>query len=248
MADEQKTTLLVDRYRDAARRDVPEYAYKGLGIHALPGLHDFVGQKAVEFFAPGARLLDMAAGTGAMCLRMQDLGFTVSATDYVAENFKLPGVPFIQADLNQSFSQAYPQRFEAIISAEIIEHLENPRHFARECFKLLEPGGRMILTTPNVDSPYSKAAFIRGGTFLWFSEADYKGHGHITPITQWQLKKSFGEAGFKFLWTGSYGEGASLLKGSHRLQLLAKLFAAISTEDPSLSREIFVMVIEKPAG
>jgi 2-polyprenyl-3-methyl-5-hydroxy-6-metoxy-1,4-benzoquinol methylase len=103
---------------------------------SLPGLHDFIAAKAVEHFKVGATLLDLAAATGSMSLRMQDLGFKVTATDYVPENFKLDSVPFKQADLNDDFSSAYSQRFQAIIASEIIEHLENPRHFARECFKL----------------------------------------------------------------------------------------------------------------
>ncbi|MGA8148701.1 MAG: methyltransferase domain-containing protein [Gallionellaceae bacterium] len=221
-------------------------SYKGLVIYALPGLHEFISTKAVEYFEPGATLLKLAAGTGAMSLRMQDLGFKVTATDYMPENFKLGTVPFMQADLNDAFSFAYSRRFQAILASEIIEHLENPRHFARECFKILEPGGRMVLSTPNVDTAASKASFIRSGSFLWFTEKDYEGHGHITPMTQWQLHKVFTEAGFRFLWKESYGEGASQLVGSPRLRLLTRLVGLISPADSQLAGEIFVAVLVKP--
>lgn len=241
-----RTTVLVDRYEKAATAKASANSYKGLEIHALPGLHEFVASKAVGYFPPGATLLDLASGSGAMCLRMQDLGFKVSATDYVAENFKLGGVPFVRADLNLDFSEAYFERFQTIIASEIIEHLENPRHFARECFKLLEPGGRMVLSTPNVESAASKASFVRSGQFLWFTEEDYLGQGHITPLTHWQIRKAFSESGLEFLWTGSFGAGASRLAGSPRLGLLAKVIAMISTSDPGLGGEIFVAVLEKP--
>jgi 2-polyprenyl-3-methyl-5-hydroxy-6-metoxy-1,4-benzoquinol methylase len=221
-------------------------SYKGLVIHALPGLHECVAAKAVEYFEPGATLLELAAGSGAMSLRMQDLGFKVEATDYVSENFKLDSVPFMQADLNDAFSSVFSKRFQAILASEIIEHLENPRHFARECFKILEPGGRMVLSTPNVDSTASKASFIRSGSFLWFTEADYEAHGHITPLTQWQIHKAFSEAGFRFLWKGSFGGGASQLVGSPRLKLLARLVDLISAADSQLAGEIFVAALEKP--
>ncbi len=246
MKNQSDTTVLVDRYRNAATEKVEANSYKGLRIHALPGLHDFIATKALEHFEPGVRLLDLAAGTGAMSLRMQDLGFKVSATDYVPENFQLDSISFIQADLNEPFSAVFPQPFKAVIASEIIEHVENPRHFARECFKLLEPGGRMVLSTPNVENAASKASFLRSGSFLWFSEEDYEGHGHITPLTQWQIRRAFEEAGFRFRWEGSFGEGASLLAGSPRLALLARLVALISTRDSELAREIFVAVVEKP--
>ena len=245
MTNYKKATVLVDRYRQAAIEKVNTNSYKGLGIHALPGLHNFIAMKAVEYFEPEAILLDIAAGTGAMTLRMRDLGFKVSATDYVPENFKLDSIPFIQADLNEAFSTAYSKRFQAIVASEIIEHLENPRHFARECFKILEPGGRMILSTPNVENAASKASFIRSGSFLWFTEQDYAEQGHITPLTQWQIDKAFTEAGFRFLWKGSFGERASHLAGSPRLEVLARLVALISTIDSQLAGEIFVAVLEK---
>ena len=35
-----------------------------------------------------------------------------------------------------------------MVSAEVIEHLENPRGVAREWFRLLRPGGSVLLSTP----------------------------------------------------------------------------------------------------
>lgn len=241
-------TVLVDSYREAAASEAGANSYKGLRIHALPGLHDFIAEVAVEHLKPGATLLDLAAGSGAMSSRMQDLGFKVTATDYVTENFKLDSVPFMRADLNESFSSAYMERFEAIVASEIIEHLENPRHFARECFKLLEPGGRVILSTPNVESPGSIASFVRSGHFAWFSNDDYLNQGHITPLTQWQLHKAFSEAGFQFRWEGSFGESARLTAGSPRLRALAKILALISSKESRLRGEIFVCVLERPVA
>ena len=240
-------TVLVEPYRKAAAdTTISLNSYKGLRIHALPGLHDFIGEQVGHYFQSEGKLLDIASGSGALSLRMQDAGFDVWSTDYVSENFKLDTENFIQADLNEVFTPLFPENFQAIIASEIIEHLENPRHFARQCFKLLASGGKMLLTTPNIENAGSKTAFIRSGSFLWFNEEDYINQGHITPLTQWQIKKSFEEAGFKFIWTGSFGEGATRLGGSPRLTLLAKLIAMLSTTDPELSREIFVAVVEKP--
>lgn len=245
-----KHTILVSPYRKAAttQASANDNSYKGLRIHALSGLHDFIATKAGEHFEPGATLLDLAAGSGAMSLRMQDLGFKVAATDYVSENFRLGSIPFTQADLNDHFSSAYSQGFQAIVASEIIEHLENPRHFARECFKLLAPGGRLVISTPNVESAGSKASFVRSGSFLWFSDQDYDDQGHITPLTQWQIHKAFSEAGFQFRWKGSFGDGVRKIGGSPRLRMLAKLLAMFSSSDSQLGGEIFVAVLQKPVA
>jgi len=88
-------TILVDQYRHAATNKMGNDSYKGLAIHALPGLHEFMFGKVKNHTIPNGSVLDLAAGSGAMSLRLQDAGFNVTSTDYVAENFRLhETVPF----------------------------------------------------------------------------------------------------------------------------------------------------------
>jgi hypothetical protein len=49
--------------------------YKGREIHAKPGLHDHVAPLLERALSKGSTVLDMAAGSGAMSLRLQDLHF-----------------------------------------------------------------------------------------------------------------------------------------------------------------------------
>ncbi|MBL8582409.1 MAG: glycosyltransferase, partial [Rhizobiaceae bacterium] len=68
------------------------------------------------------------------------------------------------------------ESFDLVLAMEIFEHFAlNPLYFLREAFRVLEPGGRLILTTPNVVShrgvrkalegiaPYSFGPFIPTG-------------------------------------------------------------------------------------
>jgi len=245
---QEKAVIIDDLYKRGANEiDPGNNSYKGLRIYALPRLHEFLAEKAIQFFQPGATLLDIAAGSGALSLRMTDLGFDVSATDYVTENFKLSDtLPFIKADLNEYFSSKYQKTFTAIMASEIIVHLENPRHFARECFKLLDSGGRLLISTPNIESVASKALFLRSSNFLWFNDIDYTNDGHMTPLSQWQIKKIFSEAGFNEIWSGSFGDSMRHLNGSFRLRVLSQIISLLSLDAPQLRGEIFVTVLEKP--
>jgi SAM-dependent methyltransferase len=237
----------VEMYRQLAAIEDSSGGYKGLRIHALPGLHDFTAERAFTYFEPGSNILDLAAGTGAMSLRLRDGGFNVTATDYVSENFRLhDSIPFFEANLNNNFSRDIECGFDGIMASEIIEHLENPRHFARECFKSLKCGGKLILSTPNVDNFASLVSFMRTGTFQWFGEHEYERDGHITPITQWQAKKCFEEAGFSTLWTGSFGDRFGRLRGSPRMLALSRLFSLVGRIPRNMGNQIFVAVFEKP--
>lgn len=44
---------------------------------------------------------------------------------------------------------AEPERFDCITALAVLEHVDDPEGFARACFALLSPGGRVVLTIPH---------------------------------------------------------------------------------------------------
>ena len=170
--------------------------YKGLPIYAAPGLHEAAAEMLVGAVAEKSRVLEFGAGSGAMSLRLADLGFQVTASDLFAESFKPSDVPFVTAYLNGAFAAQWPQGFDAVMALEIIEHLENPRAVLRQIRALLPAGGQLVLSTPNIANPVSQALFLRRGQFQWFRDVDYREQGHITPLSPWVLEKALLEAGF----------------------------------------------------
>jgi SAM-dependent methyltransferase len=239
-------TVIVDAYRKAASEDAGSINYRGLRIHALNGLHEFVGDLAERALATGSNVLDLAAGSGALCLRLKDLGLNPTACDLVGENFRLhDSVPFIAANLNQDFPAEFFGRFDGITATEIVEHLENPRHFLRQCFSALKPGGSLILTTPNVDSALSRAMLIRFGAFYWFSQDNYRDDGHITPLPRMLLQNAMAEAGFNILEVTSVGEWEGGFWSCLKLHVFAALLRAVGRCD-TLQNEILVVLARKP--
>lgn len=243
------SVALVNFYQRSAKENAVSHTnYKGMRIHALPGLHEFVASKLSDLACCGDRALDLAAGAGAMSLRLKEMGFEVTATDLVPDNFRLHGtIPFAQTNLNADFSRQFERKFSVIMALEIIEHLENPRHFLRECYKNLEAGGILILSTPNVDNPVSRAFLVRYGNYLWFQDEDYFGDGHITPCLGTYLEKCIRETGFESEWISSFGNPFRHLRKWPKLRFLAWMLAKISNLPRDLQGEVLTMALRKPA-
>jgi len=63
-------------------------------------------------------------------------------------------VKFLVADANQLPFK--PNRFDAIVLAEVIEHLANPKKLLSETIRVLKSSGQVIITTPVKLSPVPK--------------------------------------------------------------------------------------------
>lgn len=203
--------------------------YRGLPIYAAPGLHEAAAALLAEAAAPGARVLEFGAGSGAMSLRLHDAGFAVTASDLFAESFKPDAIAFVAADLNGGFAAQWPGGFDAVMALEIIEHLENPRHTLRQIRALLPAGGQLVLSTPNIANPVSQALFLRHGQFQWFRDVDYREQGHITPLSPWVLEQALREAGFAIRVERAVSSPfRRVRKLGWGVRLLAPLFALLS--------------------
>lgn len=103
--------------------------------------------------APG-RLLDVGCGGGQLLRRMKQRGWDVVGIDFdpqatrrVQERF---GIPVHTGDLRQAALEA--GSFSAIVMNHAIEHIDRPDALLAECARLLQPGGRLVVITPNAQS------------------------------------------------------------------------------------------------
>lgn len=149
---------------------------------AAPGIHEAVFDSFLKSnLSKDANILILGAGAGSFDQKLFNHGYTsITSTDLIQENYKMKGINFIPFDLNEDFSKL--GKFDAIIALEIIEHIENQFHFIRCIKKLLSDKGILFLSTPNVESTFSRAKFYFFGRLHFFSKEELYGTGHINPV------------------------------------------------------------------
>lgn len=68
---------------------------------------------------------------------------------------KHPGVEFRQAFV-PPFEGIANNSFDRVVSFQVIEHIQNDRLFLEEIYRVLKPGGKAIITTPNIKKTLSR--------------------------------------------------------------------------------------------
>ena len=106
---------------------------------------------------PNSRVLELGCATGYLSGYMtQGLGCRVIALEYDAESVAIANTrceAAVQADLdNDDALDAVRDYdlFDVILAAAVLEHLKYPERLLQSAKELLTPGGRMIVSLPNV--------------------------------------------------------------------------------------------------
>jgi len=175
--------------------------YKGIGVMAVAGIHEALAQTLARAVPPGSRVADLGCGAGAFSQRLADMGFDVLSVDENNEGVFQAQTPFRQLDLENArqmaeFCEEFAGRFDAVICAEVIEHVENPWLLVRNIASLLAPGGVVIISTPNIGSWYSRLRFFLNGKFPFFYQADAE-YGHIHALSETELELICARAGLE---------------------------------------------------
>lgn len=164
----------------------PEH-YRGLTVHAAPGLHEAVVGTIVDFVPSGSRILDVGAGAGALSMRLADRGYQLLAIDVDASEWVSADIPFQKLDINQGLRLPEAPAFAAVCCIEVVEHIENPWALLRDLYALVAPGGQLIVSTPNIANFWSRAKFLLTGRFLGFDVQNLS-YGHINPISAFEMR------------------------------------------------------------
>ncbi|HEX2395641.1 MAG TPA: class I SAM-dependent methyltransferase [Bacteroidales bacterium] len=152
----------------------------------MPGTH----QRFLEFFKKqheriSLKVLDIGAGHGAFSQKLYDMGYDVYACDLFPELFQFDKIICTQVDITKHFPYN-DNTFDLLIAIEVSEHITDHENFFSEAGRILKPGGKLYITTPNILTLKSRIRFLLSGFFLAFNPLqlnNYDGLQHVSSLT-----------------------------------------------------------------
>jgi ubiquinone/menaquinone biosynthesis C-methylase UbiE len=158
---------------------------------------------------PGAAL-DAACGTGRHARRLAERGYEVVGIDLTAEMLeraraRVPEATFLEADLRDIPAES--ERFDVVVCALALAHLEDLAPAVAELARVLRPGGRMVVSVLHPlqallgwQAPFADArgrrAFVRehphthAEYFAAFTASHLRVRGCIEPRLTTELLRS----------------------------------------------------------
>lgn len=137
----------------------------------------------VSAFRGAERVLDAGCGRGPFLDLLREAGipaYGVDANPHLVAEARALGHEVVLADIQVHLDGLAPASLGGIFSAHLVEHLPTPAllRFLRACHRALRPGGRLVLETPNTESPLVlTSSFFRDPTHqLPRHPAQYESH------------------------------------------------------------------------
>lgn len=153
---------------------------------------------AVEYMGKDRHILDVGAGDGAISELFYKNSNTVVAMDLPEVLATVPEerkswLKLVEWDASKKPWPFQDGEFDGMFMGEIIEHfidLEPPMSEAR---RVLKPGGRLILTTPNATRWLNRIAMLIGVVHTWHEWQKIPHHiRYFTPISIQEALTKYG--------------------------------------------------------
>lgn len=120
-------------------------------------VNTYIEQNAAQF--NGLTVVDVPAGTGITSKALRNAGANVIALDLFPEFFKTEGLSCQYCNLD-GVLPLNDECADVVICQEGIEHLPNQLNAFKEFARILKPGGKLIITTPNYSNLKAKLSYL----------------------------------------------------------------------------------------
>lgn len=171
-----------DNYRAYEARRMETQPYFSVSYSDLPRLADWIDLNR------DARILDFGCGPGSFLAMLRDRGF--ANVEGLELNLQSADVARRRhgIELATDLGALKRQTYDVVSMIEVIEHLPEPEAMLRTISALLEPGGRLFITTDSVRNLTSRR-------IPRYSQ-HYTGPSHVSLFTERAIRRLIERTGF----------------------------------------------------
>jgi len=148
-----------------------------------------------------SRVLDVGCGAGMLGASLRRRGNVVWGIDAAKDIAQVAGLRldrFVLADVTDSATvqeMLGDERFDVIVFADVLEHLPDPVRTLRSYLRLLAPGGKVLVSVPNVAVWNVRAALLLG--HFQYTATGTLDRTHLRFFTRANLTRALLEAGLE---------------------------------------------------
>lgn len=151
-----------------------------------------------EDFPRSGVLVDVGGATGNLGHALYDhfqKRYTLDIANSCRKPAEAKGNIFLESNVDvQGLGYFHNEEVDLIVALDFIEHILDPGKFARECFRVLKSGGRVLINTPNMQFWRHLQSLVVLGEFPHTSGDQEVYHGgHVAFFTLNDMHKIFGE-------------------------------------------------------
>ncbi len=153
----------------------------------------------VAAIRPGSRVLDLGCSQGLLARPLRDKGASVAGVDArpageVARELEV----YFQRDLERPLDDLPVGReFDYVVISDVIEHLRNRVQLLRGARRFLKPGGRLLISTPNVALWFYRLSLLLGR--FEYGPRGVLDESHVRLFTRATFRREVERAGFHVL-------------------------------------------------
>jgi 2-polyprenyl-3-methyl-5-hydroxy-6-metoxy-1,4-benzoquinol methylase len=172
---------------------VAEHAYVPLNEHALGG-----HAKLLALVGERKRVLDVGCSSGYLARPLVANGCTVVGIERdaaAAAEARAVCEEVVIGDVEAMELPFEAASFDVVLCGDLVEHLRDPGAFLERVRPLLQPDGRLVLTTPNVANWSMRLALLAG---RWrYTERGILDRTHTHLFTRETLLETLAAAGYR---------------------------------------------------
>jgi len=142
---------------------------------------------------PPRKILDLGCGTGELAHVLKERGYYVVGLDREPPQYKLD--QFVYGNIEDGIPLPVEEKFDTILLADVLEHLEDPLRILVAAKERLTPSGVALVSLPNAVH-WSVRAQVLSGRFDYTTKGILD-RGHLRFFTLESARRLFGDAGFQ---------------------------------------------------